>query len=92
MVISKDRVLRKEYSHRNDATRFIRSRITTMSPASRPTIAGTPMTAQLSSWLFTSWWPCLLFPAFFMTLCYICVIRELWSSTRTVAAMTRPTE
>ncbi|KAF8794534.1 Galanin receptor type 2 like protein [Argiope bruennichi] len=31
-------------------------------------------------------------PAFFMTLCYICVIRELWSSTRTVAAMTRPTE
>ncbi|XP_071039723.1 galanin receptor type 1 [Parasteatoda tepidariorum] len=31
-------------------------------------------------------------PAFFMMLCYICVIRELWSSTRTVAAMTRPTE
>ncbi|GIY50853.1 hypothetical protein CEXT_765111 [Caerostris extrusa] len=60
-MISKDRVLRKEYSHRNDATRFIRSRITTMSPASRPTIAGTPTTAQLSSWLFTSWWPCLLF-------------------------------
>ncbi|KFM78062.1 hypothetical protein X975_17300, partial [Stegodyphus mimosarum] len=29
-------------------------------------------------------------PAFFMTICYICVIRELWSSTRTVAAMTRP--
>nr|XP_042900361.1 cholecystokinin receptor type A-like [Parasteatoda tepidariorum] len=31
-------------------------------------------------------------PAFFMMLCYICVIRELWSSTRTVAAMTRPTD
>ncbi|KAG8183833.1 hypothetical protein JTE90_025716 [Oedothorax gibbosus] len=31
-------------------------------------------------------------PSVFMTLCYVCVIRELWSSTRTVAAMTRPTE
>ncbi|XP_054706733.1 galanin receptor type 1-like, partial [Uloborus diversus] len=33
-----------------------------------------------------------LLPAVFMTACYICVIRELWSSTRTVAAMTRPNE
>lgn len=29
-------------------------------------------------------------PALFMSVCYACVIRELWSSTKTVTAMTRP--
>ncbi len=31
-------------------------------------------------------------PAFLMVICYFCVIQELWTSTRLVAALTRPSD